>query len=77
MWARTPGRRVRGSSAPSQPCIALLDTTRWGHTAALVLIPDDNPALAIAKYGVTALAGGVALTFFAGGFLVAALQEEV
>lgn len=48
-----------------------------GHTGALILIPDDNPALAIAKYGVTALAGGVALTFFAGGFLVAALQEEV
>ena len=48
-----------------------------GCAGALVLIPDDNPALAVAKYGVTALAGGVGLTFFAGGFLVAALQEEV
>ncbi len=48
-----------------------------GCAGALVLIPDDNPALAIAKYGATALAGGVALTFYAGGFLVAALQEEV
>ncbi|KAK9837478.1 hypothetical protein WJX81_005228 [Elliptochloris bilobata] len=44
---------------------------------ALVLIPDDNPALAVAKYGVAALAGGVGVTFFAAGFLVAALQEEV
>ena len=42
-----------------------------------MLIPDDNPALAIAKYGLTALSGGVSVTFFGLGFLVAALQEEV
>lgn len=53
------------------------DCETLGCAGALVLIPDDNPALAVAKYGVTALAGGVGLTFFAGGFLVAALQEEV
>jgi len=31
----------------------------------------------VAKYGVTALSGGVGLTFFVAGFLVAALQEEM
>ncbi|BDA47662.1 hypothetical protein COCOBI_10-5130 [Coccomyxa sp. Obi] len=43
---------------------------------AFILIPDDNVALAVAKYGVAAVLGGSALVFFAGGFLLAALQEE-
>lgn len=46
------------------------------RAGAFILIPDDNVALAVAKYGVAAVLGGSALLFFAGGFLLAALQEE-
>ena len=45
-------------------------------TGAFFFIPDANLPLAIAKYGIAAIAGGSALLFFATGFLVAALQEE-
>lgn len=44
--------------------------------ALLILVPDDNVALAAVKYGGAAILGGVALTFFAGGFVIAALQED-
>ncbi|KAK9814674.1 hypothetical protein WJX72_009598 [[Myrmecia] bisecta] len=43
---------------------------------ALVVIPDDNVALAVVKYTTAALLGGVAVTFFAGGFLLASLQDD-
>ncbi len=46
------------------------------HAALLILVPDDNVALAAVKYGGAAILGGVALTFFAGGFVIAALQED-
>lgn len=41
----------------------------------MFFVPDDNLALALVKYGGAALFGGVALTFFAGGYVIAALQE--
>lgn len=46
------------------------------RAGSFILIPDGNLPLAIAKYGIAAVAGGSAVLFFLGGFLVAALQED-
>jgi hypothetical protein len=41
----------------------------------LSVFPDDNAALAIAKYGIAAVSGGAFLTLFAAGYVVSSLQE--
>jgi len=41
----------------------------------LSLFPDDNAVLALLKYGSAAVLGGAFVTLFAGGFVVASLQE--
>ena len=42
----------------------------------LVLFPHDNGALQALQYLLLALTAGVTVTFFAGGFVLAALQED-
>lgn len=46
-----------------------------GTLLTLSLFPDDNAVLAVVKYSVAAVLGGAFLTLFAGGYLIAALQE--
>ena len=41
----------------------------------LSVFPDDNTVLAVAKYSIAAVAGGVFLTLFAGSYVIASLQE--
>ena len=42
----------------------------------LVAFPHDNAALQVLRYLLVALTAGVSVTFFAGGFVLAAIQEE-
>ena len=42
----------------------------------LVLFPHDNGALQALQYLLLALTVGVTVTFFAGGFVLATLQED-
>ena len=46
-----------------------------GTLLTLALFPDDNAVLAVLKYSIAAVLGGAFLALFAGGYLVAALQE--
>lgn len=46
-----------------------------GALLTLSLFPDDNAVLAVIKYSIAAVLGGAFLALFAGGYLVAALQE--
>jgi hypothetical protein len=59
-----PGKIVAASIAPLVATIGVLS-----------LFPDDNAALAVLKFGLAAVLGGAFVTLFAGGFVVAALQE--
>lgn len=59
-----PGKIAASSIAPLVATIGVL-----------ALFPDDNAALAVVKYGLAAVLGGAFLALFAGGFVVAALQE--
>lgn len=42
----------------------------------LILFPHDNGALQALQYVLLALTVGVTVTFFAGGFVLAALQDD-
>ena len=59
-----PGKIAAASIAPLVGTILVLS-----------VFPDDNAVLAILKYGLAAVLGGAFLTLFAGGFVVASLQE--
>jgi hypothetical protein len=59
-----PGKIAAASIAPLVATVGVL-----------ALFPDDNAALAVVKYALAAVLGGAFLTLFAGGFVVASLQE--
>jgi len=42
----------------------------------LVAFPHDNAPLQVLQYLLVALTAGVSVTFFAGGFVLAAIQDE-
>ena len=42
----------------------------------LIAFPHDNAPLQVLQYLLVALSAGVTVTFFAGGFVLAAIQEE-
>ena len=46
-----------------------------GAVLVLSVFPDDNAVLAFVKFSLAAVLGGAFVTLFAGGFVVAALQE--
>ncbi len=46
------------------------------HVGILVTFPHDNAPLQALQYLLIALTAGISITFFAGGFVLAAIQDE-
>ncbi len=46
------------------------------HVGILVTFPHDNAPLQALQYLLIALTAGISITFFAGGFALAAIQDE-
>ena len=51
-------------------------TVRVVHVGILVAFPHDNAPLQALQYLLIALTAGISITFFVGGFALAAIQDE-